>query len=99
MILPCDPRRRAALNAVVFDTRTRVVNIGAVGKSPSGGRVGLFEFAARRAAFKPVRNGSSAMTQFDKNALTRRDALRRGLTAVAASGAFFAAPRGAFAED
>ena len=39
------------------------------------------------------------MMQFDKVALTRRDALRRGLTAVAASGAVFAAPRGAFAED
>ena len=39
------------------------------------------------------------MMQFDKIALTRRDALRRGLAAVAASGAFFAAPRGAFAED
>ncbi len=39
------------------------------------------------------------MTQFDKLALTRRDALRRGLAAVAASGAFFGATRGAFAED
>jgi polar amino acid transport system substrate-binding protein len=39
------------------------------------------------------------MTTFDRNALTRRAALQRGLAAAAASGAFFAAPRGAFAED
>ena len=39
------------------------------------------------------------MMQFDKVALTRRDALRRGLAAVVASGAVFEATRGAFAED
>jgi len=39
------------------------------------------------------------MTQFDKLAWTRRDALRVGLAAFAASGATFGATRAAFAED
>jgi polar amino acid transport system substrate-binding protein len=39
------------------------------------------------------------MTKFEKIAVTRRDALQGGLAAAAASGAFFAAPRGAFADD
>src|SRR5271168_702668 len=43
--------------------------------------------------------GARQMTQFDKLALTRRDALHRGLAAVAASGAFFGATRGTLADD
>ncbi len=39
------------------------------------------------------------MTQFDKFALTRRDALRRGLAGVAASGALFGVTGSAFADD
>ncbi len=39
------------------------------------------------------------MTQFDKLALTRRDALQRGLAAAAATGAFFGATGSAFADD
>src|SRR5277367_1122182 len=39
------------------------------------------------------------MTQFDKLALTRRDALKAGLAGVAASGAMFGATRSAFADD
>ena len=39
------------------------------------------------------------MTQFDKLALTRRDALKVGLAGVAASGAMFGATRAAFADD
>src|SRR5271154_7369183 len=39
------------------------------------------------------------MTQFDKLALTRRDALQRGLAGVAASGAFFSVTGAAFAQD
>jgi hypothetical protein len=39
------------------------------------------------------------MTQFDKIALTRRNALQRGLAAVAASGAFFGLTRAALADD
>jgi polar amino acid transport system substrate-binding protein len=39
------------------------------------------------------------MTQFDKLAFTRRDALQRGLAAFAASGAFFGATGSAFADD
>jgi polar amino acid transport system substrate-binding protein len=39
------------------------------------------------------------MTQFDKLALTRRNALKVGLTGVAASGAIFGVTGGAFADD
>jgi polar amino acid transport system substrate-binding protein len=39
------------------------------------------------------------MTQFDKLALTRRDALKVGLAGAAASGAIFGATRSAFADD
>jgi polar amino acid transport system substrate-binding protein len=66
---------------------------------PIGAGIGTFEFAARRGAFKPVSNGSSAMTQFERNVLTRRNALQRGLAALAASGALFGTTRGALADD
>ncbi len=39
------------------------------------------------------------MTQFDKGFITRRDALRAGMAAVAASGGFLGATRAALAED
>ena len=39
------------------------------------------------------------MTQFDKLALTRRDALKAGLAGAVASGAMFGATRSAFADD
>ena len=39
------------------------------------------------------------MTQFDKLALTRRDALKVGLAGIAASGAMFGLTRAAFADD
>ena len=39
------------------------------------------------------------MTQFDKIALTRRNALQRGLAALAASGAFLGLTRAALADD
>ncbi len=39
------------------------------------------------------------MTQFDKLALNRRDALQRGLAGLAASGAFLGLTRAAFADD
>src|SRR4029077_9574369 len=45
------------------------------------------------------RQRRSAMTQFDKLALTRRDALKVGLAGAVASGAFLGVTRAAFADD